>query len=445
MKEKILSLAIIMAMSISLCLPATEVEAADDNLIIVLDPGHGGTDTGAIASTGLQEKSVNLKIALYMKTMLEEYYGVEVYATRTTDIYVGLEDRAIYAESKNADIFISIHANSSTNSIASGAEVYYPNGNYISAFNTSISYETTKELAQKVQDGYVAMGLTDRGILIRNASEYKYSDGSAADYYSVIRNTKLRGIPSLLLEHAFLSNASDVANYLNTDAKLEALATSNVNAMVSVLGLSKSSVDIELTPPSKTEYAIGESLDTSDMIVKASVGGAAAILLNDSDYKVSGFSSTSSGNKVVNVKYLSKSLNFLTYVMEEGQISSGTSLGDVNGDGGIKASDYLVIKDSIMNQVVLSDQQAYRADVKVDGEIKASDYLMVKDYIMGKLESLEVIDVIGEFETSEIEQLDVKKEEEIFEEETDESSFEIEVETTITKREEEEITKDEEK
>lgn len=397
MKKKILSLAIITAMSLSLCLPASEVEAANDNLIIVLDPGHGGSDTGAVASTGLQEKAVNLKIALYMKTMLEEYYGVEVYSTRTTDTYVGLEDRAIYAKSKNADIFISVHANSSTSSSASGAEVYYPNGNYTSAFNTSVTYATTKTLAQKIQDGYVAMGLTNRGIKIRNASEYKYTDGSAADYYSVIRNCKTRGIPSLLLEHAFLSNASDVSKYLNTDTKLKALATSNVNAIVSTLGLSKTSVELELTPPTKTEYAIGESLDTTGMIVKASLNGAAATVLNSSDYTVSGFSSTSSGNKVVSVTYQNKSLNFLTYIMGQDQTASGTSLGDVNGDGDVKASDYLVIKDSIMNEVILSEKQTSRADVKVDGEIKASDYLMIKDYIMGILDSLEATSIGGEY------------------------------------------------
>lgn len=207
---------------------------ANNKVIVVLDPGHGGTESGAVGN-GALEKNLTLKIANYCKAELEQYNGVEVYMTRDNDATVGLEDRVKYAKGKNADIFVSIHINSTGYGTAYGAEVYYPNSNY----NASISNEG-KELAQKIQDELVQLGLKDREIKIRNSENgSKYPDGSLQDYYSIIHQSKRAGFPGIIVEHAFIDNVNDYNNFLSSDAKLQKLGQADATGIANYFGLSK--------------------------------------------------------------------------------------------------------------------------------------------------------------------------------------------------------------
>lgn len=216
--------------------------SARRDIVVVLDPGHDNSHTGA-QGNGLREETINLKIAAYCKQELEEYSGVKVYLTRPTDgscPYPGTtsgvcnEDRVKYASSVGADIYVSLHNNSSTNTSAHGAMVFYPNTNY----NSGAS-QTGKGLAQLIENHLVALGLYNRGITIKDAQQDKYPDGTAADYYGVIRNCKLAGIPAIIVEHAFVSNSNDAGNYLNTDAKLQKLGVADATAIAEYYGLSK--------------------------------------------------------------------------------------------------------------------------------------------------------------------------------------------------------------
>jgi len=91
---------------------------------IVIDPGHGGKDPGAISPWSLKEKDVNLKIAKILKKELEKK-GFLVYLTRDKDKFLSLEERTRFAKEKGADLFISIHANSNRNRYIRGVEIYY--------------------------------------------------------------------------------------------------------------------------------------------------------------------------------------------------------------------------------------------------------------------------------------------------------------------------------
>lgn len=368
---------------------STEASGADDDvLVIVLDPGHGGVDGGATTG-GILEKNVNLTIAKYMQAALNEYYGVEVYLTRDTDVYLSHLERVEIAASYDADIFISIHANSSTSSSANGVEVIYQNSNFISNYDSDISYTQLKALAQNIQDSLVDIGLYDRGIYIRmSENNTRYTDGSLADYYSVLCESKFAGIPAMIVEHGFVSNTSDRTTYLSTDAQLKSLAMADVEAIVETLGLSIVGADITITAPTNTEYIVGESLDTTGITVNAKYNDGTSATLNSEDYTITGFDSSSTGNKVVTISYLNSSAKFVVCILPTGSDTNSTLVGDVNGDGEIKASDYLIIKDSFLEGIVLSDAQFARADVKEDSEIKASDYLMIKDYFLGTLEYL---------------------------------------------------------
>ncbi len=93
---------------------------------IVIDPGHGGFDTGAIGPNGLEEKNVTLSIALRLGRLIRERLpNTKVFYTRTTDVFVPLQERTRIANEDKADLFISIHANSSPDRAARGVETYY--------------------------------------------------------------------------------------------------------------------------------------------------------------------------------------------------------------------------------------------------------------------------------------------------------------------------------
>lgn len=94
---------------------------------IVLDPGHGGKDPGAIGPGGVAEKDIVLGIAKRLAQKLRKDLGVKVVLTRQDDSFIPLEDRTAIANAENADLFISIHTNASPNHQASGIETYYLN------------------------------------------------------------------------------------------------------------------------------------------------------------------------------------------------------------------------------------------------------------------------------------------------------------------------------
>ena len=103
--------------------PYDPITTDETDTVIALDPGHGGSDSGATGN-GYKEKDLTLKIAKAVKTKLEEYSHVKVYLSRTNDTYVGLSDRTAYAASVGADAFVSIHLNSASSSAPNGCEIY---------------------------------------------------------------------------------------------------------------------------------------------------------------------------------------------------------------------------------------------------------------------------------------------------------------------------------
>ena len=214
--------------------------AATGGMTICLDPGHGGSDSGANAF-GQKESALTLKIANYCKEELEKY-DVNVVMTRTTDTRPSentaqdLIDRVMTAKKAGASYIISIHLNSAASTSAHGAEVYFPN----TSGNASLS-SNGQAMAKAIQSQLVALGLYDRGIKIRN-----YMDGSTSsnpnssdrDYYGIIRYAKEQNISGLIIEHCFLNNPDEYNKYLSSDAKLQQLGVADAKGIVSALGLS---------------------------------------------------------------------------------------------------------------------------------------------------------------------------------------------------------------
>ena len=95
--------------------------------MVVIDPGHGGPRPGTISKSGLQEKEVNLAIALALQKLLKANAGLEAVLTRESDVDVPLEDRTVIANQKRADLFVSIHANAQRDRKRGGVETFFLN------------------------------------------------------------------------------------------------------------------------------------------------------------------------------------------------------------------------------------------------------------------------------------------------------------------------------
>jgi N-acetylmuramoyl-L-alanine amidase len=124
---------------------------------IVIDPGHGGHDPGTIGRKGLQEKDLVLDVALRLQRLVHKELGAEVVMTRSTDVFVPLEERTAIANTKRADLFLSIHANGVKSSKARGIETYFlsfarsRHAESVAARENAISEGTLKDLQNLVK------------------------------------------------------------------------------------------------------------------------------------------------------------------------------------------------------------------------------------------------------------------------------------------------------
>ena len=208
-------------------------------IVVALDPGHDNRH-GGTSGSGLTEQELTLKIAKYAKAELETYNGVKVYMTKTTAACpypkTGTSGACIEKRVQAAKIYVSLHLNSGAAS-ANGAEIIIPNSSWKPQLSTQ-----GKELAEKILNELTAVGLNKRPTPIYSKDttvNEKYPDGSISDYYSVQICAKEAGIPGIIVEHAFLSNANDVNKFLKTEAGLKKLGVADATGIAKYLGLSK--------------------------------------------------------------------------------------------------------------------------------------------------------------------------------------------------------------
>lgn len=160
---------------------------------VVIDPGHGGKDPGAIGCNGVREKDVNLRIARRVTALLRQQ-GVEVRMTRNSDSFMELNDRAEVSNQVNARLFVSIHADSARNSAARGYTVFIP----------ASRCAQSNPLASGILREFASTGMVNRGT--RKAD------------YRVLRLTKC---PAVLVETGFLSNRLDARKLASDEYQLQ--------------------------------------------------------------------------------------------------------------------------------------------------------------------------------------------------------------------------------
>ena len=190
---------------------------------IFLDPGHGGHDTGTIGPSGLLEKDLVLDVALKLKTLIEEKLGGEVVLTRNDDTFIPLEARTEMANLHQADLFISIHANSSRNKRIRGIETFFlnfatsPDVEELAARENATSQKTIFELQDLIQKIALKEKIDESKEFAR-AVQKSMSD-SLLSSKTTGRNRGVKQapfivligaqMPSILTEISFLSNPSD--------------------------------------------------------------------------------------------------------------------------------------------------------------------------------------------------------------------------------------------
>ena len=195
------------------------VEKRDpDNLLVVLDAGHGGTDPGALGKDEegniiINEKDVNLSIALKVRDILVKK-GVKVKMTRDVDKFVPLTDIAGFANKNDADLFVSIHNNAIEDPTISGTLVMY--------------YDTETKNSYGIKSSYVAE--TVRDAILKETSLVKRNNPNSPRIL-VLNQTRM---PAILVECAFVTNESD-RNYLNSNKGISEIAEGIANGILKSL------------------------------------------------------------------------------------------------------------------------------------------------------------------------------------------------------------------
>jgi N-acetylmuramoyl-L-alanine amidase len=223
-------------------------------LTIVVDPGHGGAETGAIGPDGLQEKNVTLEIARKLAASLSRALVCRVVLTRDTDILLSLDDRTSIANHEKADLFLSIHANSSRAASAQGSETYY------------LSLEASDKLAQEVASrenasngasptpGAGTSGNPDLDFILWDLAQSAHLKESSELAESIqtelnpVSDTANRGIkqapfrvlvgatmPAVLVETAFISNPEEEKKLKSPEFQ-QAVADAVTRAVVRFFG-----------------------------------------------------------------------------------------------------------------------------------------------------------------------------------------------------------------
>ncbi len=215
--------------------------------IIVLDPGHGGVDPGAIGVSGVYEKNITLAMGRELKEVIEKQYGYTVYLTRNRDVFIPLRDRVKIARKYDADLFLSIHADSARNRKAKGLSVYTLSETASDKEAAALAEKENKadivaglnfaEHSKEVSD--ILLNLAQRETMNRSSEFAGFMVQEMRKSTHTLDNThrfagfavlKAPDVPSVLMELGYLSNPAEEKQLQQKDYRKK-LATSAAKAI----------------------------------------------------------------------------------------------------------------------------------------------------------------------------------------------------------------------
>lgn len=208
---------------------AYRVQPTDDDLVIVIDPGHGGENLGTIEN-GFEEKRMTMLTAQAMYDELTLYDDVTVYMTHTEDVDMSLKERAEFAASLEADFLFSIHYNASVHHDLFGSEIWISS---VAPYN-SYGY----------QFGYLFLQEMSNHDLFLRGIKTKLRDSQKDDYYGIIRESVVRSVPAVILEHCHVDEERDSV-HCNSDEALAAFGKSDATAVAKYFGLKSTALSVD--------------------------------------------------------------------------------------------------------------------------------------------------------------------------------------------------------
>lgn len=222
-------------------------------IIIVIDPGHGGTEgeaTDGASYYGITERHINMTTAKAMYEELSSYDGVTVYLTHdSADTKMSLKERAEFAKSVNADYLISIHYNASEEHLFYGSEVWIP--------SRGQHYVEGQQLGSIILDEFRQMGVLNRGV------KTKVND-SGSDYYGIIRECEKLGINGMIVEHCYLDHENDYP-YLDEEEDYVRFGIADATGVAKFLGLSNSETGVDYSYYLNIDVPVPETVMYQDL------------------------------------------------------------------------------------------------------------------------------------------------------------------------------------
>lgn len=382
---------IILLMTMIVLLTTNVVQA----MTIVLDPGHGGKDPGAI-NNAIYEKDVTLKIANYLKEYLQQYENVNVILTHNgfDSGELMIFDRAMIARNNKADLLISLHINSSESSSANGAEIYVSANNSLEKYN-----KNTTELSNKILSKLSVLGISNRGVktrLIPTDTTDVYTDGTRADYYGIIRyamrGTMIdsgkvtviqngqkvevpestsanvqngEGIPTILVEHCYIKGAD--LQYIDSEEDIKKIAQADADAIVEYYNL-------KLKGTSEKKIIVNQE--------KLTIKVAPEVTVEDivKELNCENCSITDKEGNLLKENQIATDCQIKTQDKTYTLIKAG----DVNGDGEVDVIDLALVKRHLMETQTLTDIYYQAGMLQKDGtEIDVVDLALLKRVLMG--------------------------------------------------------------
>lgn len=239
------------------CTSDVSAKDADGNIVIVIDPGHGGTDPGKQGINGVLESDANYAIAEAMMDELKNYSGVKVYFTRPEDSLVTLTGRAMAAAELDADFLISIHNNSTSDESISA------NGAMVLTSVLPLYSTITADMGNYILNNLAQLGIKNNGIQTRSSTEYV-----GEDYHTIMAEGMRAGVPTIIVEHCFLSSTTDVLfvsdeNGMVDYEKTAAIGKSDAEAVAAYFNLERRVLQAGQTGELELEKGYSARIETS--------------------------------------------------------------------------------------------------------------------------------------------------------------------------------------
>lgn len=267
------------AIFLSAAIPSLSVDAAprlqptEENIVIVIDPGHGGENDGTVAAIppmkeGTKEKDMTMITAKAMYEELCKYDNVEVYLTRTDDSNLSLKERAQFAADVNADFLFSLHYNASLNHELFGSEIWITKQPPYDAY----SYQFGVVQMQTMQD----MGLLLRGIKTKLNEEN-------LDYYGIIREAVALEVPAVIVEHCHVDELHDVP-FCEGEEQWKAFGKADATSVAKYFGLSSSALAVDYSKESTNLANVSTSTKVQHVLEDKTAPDVCQMELVNADY-----------------------------------------------------------------------------------------------------------------------------------------------------------------